>query len=269
MPLVLLFLALLWSSSLLACSCAPMGTATQELANSRYVFQGTAIARSAASDSGKSGFTFQLKRQWKGDLDALVTVQAHTGSLCARTFSLGTEYLVFVDVTETLTACNRVLKTSDASADLAALGAGQPPAQSSAEQVAQQATVSGVWFDPARAGEGMLVDVLEDGQVSVYWYGYNDETPAQQVWLYGVGTLNAQRLIIDPVYQPIGQGFGSRFNPDSVQRVDWGDFTIDFTLDNRATVRWRRAEGGFIGSNGTWSLQRLLRPPRVPASSTP
>lgn len=77
---------------------------------------------SRPSDSGKSGFTFQLKRQWKGDLDALVTVQAYTGSLCDRTFSLGAEYLVFVDVTETLTSCNRVLKTSEASADLAAQG---------------------------------------------------------------------------------------------------------------------------------------------------
>ena len=45
----------------------------------------------------------------------------------------------------------------------------------SSSAIAQNEVFSGSWFDPARAGEGFVVQILDDGRALVTWFTYPPE----------------------------------------------------------------------------------------------
>jgi len=259
-----LLLGLGLGADALACSCAPPGTPQQELAASSVVFRGVALQTSAPD--GEEGFwrdvSFQVKRVWKGDPAPLFSIRTTSNSAaCGRSFATGEDYLVYVDSGGLVLLCGRTALAGEAAADLTALGEGTPPASASLEVILRHDAVAGAWYNPARSGEGFLIDMLEDGRASVYWFGYQAEDPDRQSWLLGLGTFRGTTLHVDEVSQPVGGGFDSTFDADAVQYTPWGSLRLRFEHDGSARVDWESVLPGY--GSGSMSLQRLLRPPRI------
>ncbi len=111
---------------------------------------------------------------------------------------------------------------------------------------------SGAWYDPQRSGEGFLIEVLEDRRVVVYWFTYQPDGSGDQVWMMGLGEA-VNTLIVDPpppgprlvasirvpdLIQPRGGVFGPDFDPDTIDRIVWGDLQFSFFSDGSAEVAW-------------------------------
>lgn len=115
---------------------------------------------------------------------------------------------------------------------------------------------SGAWFDPSRAGEGLIVEALGGDVAALTWFTFSpDGRPA---WLYGVGTLDDSALRIDDLRQVQGGGFGGDFDPAAVEDRAWGRLEIDFGGCDSATLRYAAVDSAW--GEGSHALQRLTRP---------
>ncbi|MEE4174513.1 MAG: serine hydrolase [Xanthomonadales bacterium] len=130
---------------------------------------------------------------------------------------------------------------------------------------------SGSWYDPARDGEGFIIQYIDDSQALVYWFTF-DETGAQR-WFIGPATQAGASLQIDELLVTEGGVFGADFDPDEVDRIDVGELRITFSGSGAG----ERAEAEYTinGVAGNQSLVRLTRTveadpsagPRVPRKS--
>ncbi|MGH8041208.1 MAG: hypothetical protein ACREPN_04090 [Rudaea sp.] len=113
---------------------------------------------------------------------------------------------------------------------------------------------SGMWFDPARSGEGLQLDILDANTAVTYWYTY-DEHGAQR-WLIGVGQIvrnPAGDSIQFPQMQVTRGGkFGPAFNPDDVQFQTVGNVSLTFSDCNTGTFQYDA-----FGQSQTLPIQRL------------
>ena len=116
--------------------------------------------------------------------------------------------------------------------------------------------ISGTWYDPARNGEGVVLQMLSDGRVFAVWFTYPAEgEPGEQAWLIGTATAaDRNTLRMDSVVQPIGARFGAAFDPTQVQQLPWGRFDFEFSDCNHATLRY---EGPAAYGSGERQLVRL------------
>lgn len=122
--------------------------------------------------------------------------------------------------------------------------------------------VSGSWYDPARSGEGYILQVLEDDRVVVLWYTY--DLQGNLMWLIGsdgVVTVKGHnvKLDFDEVLVTNGGIFGEDFNPDEVNRVPWGELHFEMDcLDQTGTVNYSSIIDGF--DDGEYSIKQLTHP---------
>jgi hypothetical protein len=90
---------------------------------------------------------------------------------------------------------------------------------------------SAIWYDPARDGEGWVVEVLDDARVALTWFTY-DESGGQR-WLFGVGEIvdegGDQRVLFAQLYAPRGARFGAAFDPAAVEYPVAGEATLSFS----------------------------------------
>ena len=121
--------------------------------------------------------------------------------------------------------------------------------------------LSGLFLDLSRDGEGFSIQFLDAGDddpVPVgLWFTFTPE--GEQAWLIGGGVLqDGHRFVADLVQQPIGARFGSGFDADDVQRLHWGEWTIDFTGCNAAALSYHSSLPGYEALDQ--NLVRLSRP---------
>lgn len=79
------------------------------------------------------------------------------------------------------------------------------------EQVAMDPTISGSWYQPNRAGEGLTQMLLDNGQLLSYWFTYtppDDDQPPEQMWLLGISEPGASWSD----FRPLWITSGGRFN---------------------------------------------------------
>jgi len=92
------------------------------------------------------------------------------------------------------------------------------------------ATASGTWFDPARPGEGFVIESLSAGRVSVTWFTYPTAAgAADQAWYTGVGKVIDNNIVVDKMSGRRGGRFGADFNPASAIEVPLGRFDAVLT----------------------------------------
>jgi hypothetical protein len=112
--------------------------------------------------------------------------------------------------------------------------------------------IAAAWFDPARDGEGFIIEMLEGGRATLYWFTYDDE--GRQDWIVADGRVDGNRLLFPELLRVSGGVFGGDFDPDDVSREVIG--TAVFT--------WERCDSGrmnwHIGNQrGRQTLRRLSR----------
>jgi hypothetical protein len=115
---------------------------------------------------------------------------------------------------------------------------------------------SGSWFDPGHSGEGYSLQWLNPGSALVTWYSY--DTDGEQYWMLGVGQLDAEgRLFFPQMHSTRGGVFGAAFDPDDIERFEWGAMTLTLGCDN-GQAQYTSVLSAF-GAGGL-QLQRLTRP---------
>jgi hypothetical protein len=117
---------------------------------------------------------------------------------------------------------------------------------------------SGGFFNPMRNGEGLQVHVTDlDGIRTpvVYWPTY--DVDGNQLWLYGLGELDGDSIVIEDVLQFDGANFGDLFNSNDVMSSRWGRVRIDYEGCDRITIDYEAASPAY--GSGSLAMQRLYQ----------
>ncbi len=100
----------------------------------------------------------------------------------------------------------------------------------------------GVYYNPARDGEGLHFGV-EAGEIYIMtWYTYLN---GKQVWLIGTGLREGTRIVFDNMVITYGADFGSAFDPADVVRETFGEIIVDIIDCNNFTATVNTAREGF------------------------
>lgn len=92
--------------------------------------------------------------------------------------------------------------------------------------------MSGTWYDPAHGGEGMLVQIIDNGDNATRtffgaWFTYDDL--GVPFWLSVQGTFtNGSTSVNATGYYQTGGGFAGNFTPPTTQNT-WGTLSFNFT----------------------------------------
>ena len=131
------------------------------------------------------------------------------------------------------------------------------------------AAISGIWFDPARSGEGYLLENLGGGRVTVTAFTFPvPGSNADQAWFTGVGRVIDNNIVVDNFQGRRNGRFGPVFDPSALLNVNLGRF--DAALSSCGAGEQRtQAQAPFDSSRRP--LQRLSRVggARCPSDSVP
>jgi hypothetical protein len=107
------------------------------------------------------------------------------------------------------------------------------------------AYLSGAWYDPARSGEGIVLEMLPSGKAIAVWFTYPATGGAgDQAWLIAdSGVVEGNAIQFDLVYRPQGGVFGDKFDASAVRREVWGTLRLEAAGCNAVRVRYSGANG--------------------------
>ncbi len=125
------------------------------------------------------------------------------------------------------------------------------------EDMPMAGTLNGTYFDPARSGEGIMVDFFAMGTnqkgIFVSWYTYDDS--GRGLWLVGNASLSPGATSVDvPMIVTEGGQFGPLFQASRVRRSAWGSINLRFPSCGSAVMRYTRAADG---QSGQYRMSRL------------
>jgi hypothetical protein len=104
-----------------------------------------------------------------------------------------------------------------------------------------QSRFSGAWG--GRPAEGIFINVQGDGRVFATWYTY--DLVFSQVWLFGEGRMEGNKLIIEDMLLPRGGLFGSDFSAPAVRFERWGRVEMDFSSCTAMSLKYNGLAGGY------------------------
>lgn len=116
---------------------------------------------------------------------------------------------------------------------------------------------SSAWFDPARDGEGFVLEILPDDRAAMYWFTYDDER--RQDWYVAVGEIRGNRILFPELLRVSGGRFGPGFDPDLVERTLVGSASFIWSSCDSGAMRWTLSEPGGVPRQGRMDLMRLTR----------
>jgi len=126
--------------------------------------------------------------------------------------------------------------------------------------------ISGAWYNPERDGEGFVVEVNEDGRVIVYWFTFTPNDSGEQAWLIGerTGTIlsdppGTDIALVFNLLQPTGSVLGPDFEPEAIERDEWGELIMSFS-DDQLTGSIQYTSNDPAYGSGSYPIERLARP---------
>lgn len=119
------------------------------------------------------------------------------------------------------------------------------------------ARASGLWYDPARAGEGYLIEALPDNRVTVTAFTFPAlGVSGDQAWFTGVGRVIDNAIVVDRFEGRRNGSFGAIFDPAALLTTRLGRF--DAVLSD-CGVGEQRVQAIAPYESSRRSLQRLTR----------
>ncbi|HUQ27708.1 MAG TPA: hypothetical protein VM051_03905 [Usitatibacter sp.] len=99
---------------------------------------------------------------------------------------------------------------------------------------------SGTWFAAERSGEGISLQILDNGTALALWFTYPPAGGSgQQAWIYAQdGRVEGDRVIFDAAVTTRGPRFGPAFNAASLQIIPWGTLELRFVDCNTADLTY-------------------------------
>jgi hypothetical protein len=136
-----------------------------------------------------------------------------------------------------------------------------------------EAGTSSAWFDPARDGEGFMLEILANNRAVMYWFTYDSQ--GEQDWYIAEGEIRGNRILFPELIQASGGIFGPDFDPEKVKRTIVGSASFIFSGCDMGAMDWLIDKDGNGRRFGRMNLQRLSRvmgidcgklllPPEVP-----
>ncbi|MFK7956213.1 MAG: integrin alpha [Lysobacterales bacterium] len=121
---------------------------------------------------------------------------------------------------------------------------------------------AGAWFDPARGGEGILLDLELRGSQPTAFFSWFTYSAGAQRWLVGSAPFDpATGQISDlSLVETRGADFGASFDPDQVISNPWGSVDLSFSGCQGLTVNYSGAFEGGPTQTGSASLVRFTGP---------
>ena len=104
---------------------------------------------------------------------------------------------------------------------------------------------TGGWYDPAKNGQGFLLEVIKSNnqkKALTTWFTFDNA--GNQYWLIGVGEIQDQSINFQMLL-PEGGRFGDLHNPSDMTNTLWGSVKFTFTDCNSGTVSWNPVINGF------------------------
>lgn len=134
------------------------------------------------------------------------------------------------------------------------------PVAAQAEEVTYDARIeaghSAMWYDPARSGEGWMLEILPDDEAVLYWFTYDAEGKPR--WLTSAGRIQrsdaGDEIRFGTLVAVRGPRFGSGFNPDDAVREEIGEAVMRFADCNTGEIAFDA-----YGRQGRFELTRLTR----------
>jgi len=117
---------------------------------------------------------------------------------------------------------------------------------------------SGTFFDLDRSGEGVFVQVLDNGNAVVIFYTYTPD--GKQFWSVSSDVkIDGATLTANMLYPASTTGFSSQFNPDEVNLQPWGTIILEYQPGcSNVNINYNSVVSGF--GSGTLAYQRLTQP---------
>ena len=116
---------------------------------------------------------------------------------------------------------------------------------------------SSAWFDPARNGEGFMLEILADNRAVMYWFTYNTE--GAQDWYIAQGEIRGNRILFPELMQVSGGEFGPDFDPEKVTRTVVGSASFIFSSCDSGAMEWLIDEDGDSRRHGRMNVTRITR----------
>ena len=137
------------------------------------------------------------------------------------------------------------------------------------------ASYNGVWWNPSRSGEGVLLEVSNHpdphtlGEVlNLSWYTYDPD--GRPVYLIGAAVIDPTAPAGTPIAINMittrGARFGAAFNPAEVVREPWGKVNVVFYGCNQMLLAYEPS-GDAWGEDGAIAMNRVIA--RAPGNSCP
>jgi hypothetical protein len=100
-----------------------------------------------------------------------------------------------------------------------------------------EAGTSSAWYDPARDGEGFMLEILPGNRAVMYWFTYDSE--GEQDWYIAVGDVDGNRVLFPELLQISGGVFGPDFDPDAITETVVGSASFIWSGCDTGTMKWQ------------------------------
>ncbi len=127
-------------------------------------------------------------------------------------------------------------------------------------QGSANAALSGSWFDPSHQGEGIILEVLENGKGLVQWFTYDN---GDQMWMQGIGEFDGNKLTVTELFSTQGTKWGDGFDSNDITNTDWGVLEIIFGSCGEAVLNYDSGVGFGVGTLNLVRLSNLMGIPCV------
>jgi arylsulfatase A-like enzyme len=120
--------------------------------------------------------------------------------------------------------------------------------------VSDASSMSGSWFDRSHDGEGLVIQALDNGEVVIFWFSFDDE--GEQAWFYGSASPGLDDIIQTELLMTRGGRFGTNFDPEEVEYDSWGTLVVELGCDYG---KFDYASDLSVYGEGKQTLTRLTR----------
>lgn len=86
---------------------------------------------------------------------------------------------------------------------------------------------SAAYFDSGRSGEGIFVELLDNGKAIVYVFTYPPDGKGQS-WMLGIGDQLGSGIVVKQMFLPTGPSFGPGFDPGELVMNPFGGLSFGF-----------------------------------------